>query len=143
VVIDNNHIWLLRHRDILTIKFTTLSIGKGGLKGANAWYKRMILTSAKGVGGIGQKEEKGEKESAVVSGQSVAVGSITGEGKRAKGRWGDGGEEKDVSSGQWQLVVLKAKARGRRKRSKQWSVISIKGKGKGKGEGRRGEGARG
>lgn len=86
----------------MTIKFTTLSIGKGGLKGANAWYKRMILTSAKGVGGIGQKEEKGEKESAVVSGQSVAVGSITGEGKRAKGRRGDG--ETGAKKKTWSVV---------------------------------------
>lgn len=56
-------------------------------------------------------------------------------------RRGEGGEEKDVSSGQWQLVVLKAKARGRRKRSKQWSVLKAKAKARGDvAKGQEGEG---
>ncbi|MBW8333582.1 MAG: hypothetical protein K0M40_16260 [Prolixibacteraceae bacterium] len=69
----------------MTTKFTILRIGKGGLKGANAWYKRMILATAKGVGVSAKRRRR--------SGQwSVTVGSFTveGEGNGEKGRGGEG-----------------------------------------------------
>ena len=77
-----------------------MQIGKGGHKGANLWYKRRILTTEKGGGGIGQKEEmcvrtgedeRGRGGEVEKSDQlSVTVGSFFGEGKGGKRRGGDG-----------------------------------------------------
>jgi len=83
-----------------------MQIGKGGHKGANLWYKRRILSTEKGVGGIGQKEERGGEE---------GRGGERASGRRKRSK------QLSVINGQSQLAVLKSKAKGRRgEREKMW-----------------------